>query len=149
LMIIALLDRREPAWVGFLTDRTLIGPILALQSRCLPIVFGVLWLAKKRFTTNNDRLLQLDKGLPYLSRTWILLKAMLNPLVVALVVAFFVSFADLSSYLLVQPPQVTTVAMRMFDLLHYGIKNRESGLALTLVIASAIPTLLFVRRMDW
>jgi len=149
LMIIALLDRREPAWVGFLTDRTLIGPILALQSRCLPIVFGVLWLAKKRFTTNNDRLLQLDKGLPYLSRTWILLKAMLNPLVVALVVAFFVSFADLSSYLLVQPPQVTTVAMRMFDLLHYGIKNRESGLALTLVIASAIPTMLFVRRMDW
>lgn len=149
LLIISLLDRREPAWVGFLADRTLIGPILALQSRCLPIVFGVLWLAKKRFATNNDRLLQLDQGLPYLSRTWILLKAMLNPLVVALVIAFFVSFADLSSYLLVQPPQVTTVAMRMFDLLHYGIKNRESGLALTLVIASAIPTLFFVRRMDW
>ncbi len=149
LLVIALLDRREPEWVGFLADRTLFGPILALQSRCLPIVFGVLWLARERFKWNNARLLQLDKGLPHLTRAWILLKAMMNPLAVALAVAFFVSFADLSSYLLVQPPQVTTVAMRMFDLLHYGIKNRESGLALTLVIAGALPTVFFVRRMNW
>ena len=149
LMVIALLDRREPEWVGFLADRTLFGPIVALQSRCLPIVFGVLWLAMERFKTSHHRRLQLDKGLPYLTRTWILLNAVQKPVAVAMAVAFFVSFADLSSYLLVQPPQVTTVAMRMFDLLHYGIKNRESGLALMLVIAGAVPTVLFVRRMDW
>ena len=148
LIVISVFDRREPEWIGYLADRTLCGPILALQSRCLPIVFGVLWLATERFKRNNASLLQMDRGLPYASRIWILMKALKQPITIALVVAFFVSFADLSSYLLVQPPQVTTVAMRMFDLLHYGIKNRESGLALTLVVAGAIPTWWLVRRID-
>lgn len=145
LIVIGIFDRNEPEWMGYLADRTLCGPILALQSRCLPIVFGVLWLAKERYKKHHERLLQLDMGLPYFTRIWILFKAMVNPLAVALVVAFFVAFSDLASYLLVQPPQVTTVAMRMFDLLHYGIKNRESGLALTLVLAGAIPTCIFLR----
>ena len=148
LIVIGIFDRKEPEWIGFLADRTLCGPILALQSRCLPIVFGVLWLARQRYQKHHERLLQLDMGLPYSTRIWILFKAMGNPLAVALIIAFFVAFSDLASYLLVQPPQVTTVAMRMFDLLHYGIKNRESGLALMLVIAGAIPTCLFLRRMD-
>ena len=148
LIVIGIFDRSEPEWIGYLADRTLCGPILALQSRCLPIVFGVLWLARNRYKEHHERSLQLDLGLPYLTRIWILFKAMGSPLAVALVVAFFVAFSDLASYLLVQPPQVTTVAMRMFDLLHYGIKNRESGLALTLVIAGAIPTCLFLRRID-
>ena len=148
LIVIGIFDRSEPEWIGYLADRTLCGPILALQSRCLPIVFGVLWLARNRYNEHHERTLQLDLGLPYLTRIWILFKAMGSPLAVALVVAFFVAFSDLASYLLVQPPQVTTVAMRMFDLLHYGIKNRESGLALTLVFAGAIPTCLFLRRID-
>ncbi len=148
LIVIGIFDRKEPEWIGFLADRTLCGPVLALQSRCLPIVFGVLWLARQRYEKHQLRLLQLDKGLPYFTRIWILFKAMVNPLAVALVVAFFVAFSDLASYLLVQPPQVTTVAMRMFDLLHYGIRNRESGLALTLAIAGTIPTCLFLRRID-
>lgn len=148
LIVIGIFDRSEPEWIGYLADRTLCGPILALQSRCLPIVFGVLWLARNRYKEHHERSLQLDMGLPYLTRIWILFKAMGSPLAVALVVAFFVAFSDLASYLLVQPPQVTTVAMRMFDLLHYGIKNRESGLALTLVFAGAIPTCLFLRRID-
>ena len=147
-VVIEIFDRKEPEWIVTLADRTLCGPILALQSRCLPIVFGVLWLARERFQKHHERLLQLDMGLPYFTRLWILFKAMVNPVAVALVVAFFVAFSDLASYLLVQPPQVTTVAMRMFDLLHYGIKNRESGLALTLVLAGAIPTCLFLRHID-
>lgn len=148
LIVISIFDRREPEWVGLLADRTLCGPILALQSRCLPIVFGVLWLANERFKKNNASQLQMDKGLHYTTRIWIITQALRQPIAVALVIAFSVSFADLSSYLLVQPPQVTTVAMRMFELLHYGIKNRESGLALTLVIAAAVPTWWLLRRID-
>ncbi len=145
LFVIWLFDRREPEWVGFLADRTLCGPILALQSRCLPIVFGILWLARDRYQKKNERLLLMDRGLPLATRLWILCIALRAPLVLAPIVSFFVAFADLSSYLLVQPPQVTTVAMRMFELLHYGIKNRESGLALALVLAGLLPTILWMR----
>ncbi len=146
LFVIWLFDRREPQWIGFLADRTLCGPVLALQSRCLPIVFGILWLAMQRFEKQNEALLLLDRSLPLASRVWIRLTALRSPIFIAAVVSFFIAFADLSSYLLVQPPQVTTVAMRMFDLLHYGIKNRESGLALALVLAGVLPTLLWMRR---
>ncbi len=146
LGVIWLMDRREPEWIGFLADHTLCGPILALQSRCLPIAFGMLWLATNRYQRNNERLLQMDRGLTWSTRTWILFVAIRRPIVASLVVSFFIAFADLSSYLLVQPPQVTTVAMRMFDLLHYGIKNRESGLALTLVLAGSLPPFVWMRQ---
>ncbi len=146
LVVLMLFDRSEPEWVGFLADRTLIGPILAQQTRCLPIVFGVLWLANQRYQRHNENLVRLDQGLPFITRMWIHAKAMSTPIAMAFAVSFFVSFADLATYLLVQPPQVTTVAMRMFDLLHYGIKNRESGLALSLALAGAIPTVYLVGR---
>jgi len=146
LAVIQLLDRSEPEWVGFLADRTLCAPILALQSRCWPIAFGILWLADQRFTSENQRQLTFDRVLPLSSRIWIRLRAMMRAMRIAFVVAFFVAFADLASYLLVQPPQVTTVAMRMFEMLHYGIKNRESGLALALVLLTIVPTWLLMRK---
>lgn len=146
LFILRLFDRSEPEWIGFLADRTLLGPILAQQTRCLPIVFGVLWIANQRYQRHNESLLRLDQGLPFLTRMWVHAKAMSTPIAMAFAVSFFVSFADLATYLLVQPPQVTTVAMRMFDLLHYGIKNRESGLALSLALAGALPTMYLVGR---
>ena len=147
LLVLSLVDRREPEWLGILADRTLLAPMLAQQSRCLPIVFAVLWIASERYRNRNMKLLQLDLGLRFLTRCWIRLLAMKGPILLSAIIAFFVSFADLSSYLLVQPPQVTTVAMRMFDLLHYGIKNRESGLALSLALLASIPTLIGFRRL--
>ena len=146
LIVIRLLDRSEPQWLVTLADRTLFAPILAQQSRCFPVVFALLWIASQRYRKRCARQLQLDLGLPFITRVWVGVFAMKTPILMSAMIAFFVSFADLSTYLLVQPPQVTTVAMRMFDLLHYGIKNRESGLALTLAMAGSIPTLFLLRR---
>ena len=148
LTIISLLDRSEPEWLGTLADRTLFAPILAQQTRCFPVVFALLWIASQRYRKRNARQLQLDQGLPFTTRIWIGVFAMKKPILTSATIAFFVSFADLSTYLLVQPPQVTTVAMRMFDLLHYGIKNRESGLALALALVGSVPTLFLVRRFE-
>lgn len=64
---------------------------------------------------------------------------MLKPILATLFISFTLAFGDLSSYLLVQPPGVTTIAMRMFDLLHYGTKNREAALALFLALLTTIP----------
>ena len=149
LLVIQLLNRSEWNWLQFLADRTLIGPILAMQCRCLPVAFGIVWIAKMRFDRRNTTNLQMDQGLPWMVRIWICAKAMAAPFLVASVVSFFVAFADLSSYLLVQPPGVTTVAMRMFDLLHYGTKNQESGLALVLVAFGVISSFVLLRRIEF
>lgn len=149
LLVIQLLNRSESNWGQFVADRSLIGPILAMQCRCLPVAFGIVWIAKKRFDHRNRTNLQMDQGLPRMVRIWISAKAMAAPVLVASVVSFFVAFADLSSYLLVQPPGVTTIAMRMFDLLHYGTKNQESGLALVLVAFGMVSLFLLSRQMDF
>lgn len=148
LVVIRLLNRSDSEWLQFVADRTLIGPILAMQSRCLPIAFGIVWLAKVRFELGNAAVIQLDRGLPAISRFWIRAKALGGPYSVALVVCLFVAFADLSSYLLVQPPGVTTVAMRMFDLLHYGVKNPEAGLALFLASFGMVASFFCLRRIE-
>lgn len=148
LCVIMLFDRSEPVWVPFLADRTLLGPIIALQFRCLPIVVAVLWIAKFRFERRHHLELEFDRRLPFFTRSYIWFRAMQGPILVGSCVGFFVAFADLSSYLLVQPPGVTTIAMRMFELLHYGVRNQESGLAITIAFLGMLPTLFFVRRID-
>jgi iron(III) transport system permease protein len=148
LMVIHLLSFSKQDWLNFLADRTLAGPIVALQSRSLPVVFFVLWIANERFSARNEQALRIDLGLSWASRSWIRMKAIQGPCWLASIVSFFICFADLSSYLLVQPPGVTTVAMRMFDMLHYGVKNQEAALAMTLAGISMATTMLIVRQCD-
>ncbi len=60
--------------------------------------------------------------------------ALWRPISIACVVGFAVGVSDLSSYLLVLPPGVTTIAMRIFDLLHYAVRYREAGPILLITI---------------
>lgn len=145
LFVIWIKDRNEPAWVGYVSDHTLAAPLLALQSRCLPVVFAVVWIAVLRYRSKYRELLRMDEGHGWWRRLSVGALGLRGPWVASAVVAFFVAFSDLASYLLVQPPQVTTIAMRMFDLLHYGIRNQESSLALALAIASVLPTYALMR----
>lgn len=132
LVLIKISNSANSDWFIYLADRTLASPIVALQSRCWPIAFGILWVSEQRFRTRHLNQLQMDRGLPFATRLWIRIKGMTLPILTSVLVCFFVSFADLSSYLLVLPPGVTTVSMRMFDLLHYGVKNQDASLALAL-----------------
>jgi ABC-type Fe3+ transport system permease subunit len=84
--------------------------------------------------------LQLEKSLPASTRYRVELQYVRGSIWTALWLAFLIAFGDLASYLLLQPPGVTTVAMRLFDLLHYGIRNREASLALVLALGSAVPS---------
>jgi iron(III) transport system permease protein len=120
------------SWIGTLRDRTVMMPVLGLQFRSLPIVFGVLWISRKEFDSQYRQLMDLDGSSSFQHR-----EAMVRPWLIAATISFFLCFANLESYLLVLPPAVTTIAMRMFELLHYGVQNKESVLALFLAIASS------------
>ncbi len=148
LAVLWLLDSALPAQWSFLADRTLIGPILALQTRCLPIAFGVIWIARSNFQRDYGDRMAMERGLAWWDRQRIWLRYASGSFLTAWMIAFLVAFGDLASYLLVQPPGVTTVAMRLFDLLHYGTRNREASLALILAIAAALPSLWLANRVQ-
>ncbi len=141
-----LMNRPSPMWIGFLADRTLCAPILALQFRTLPLIWWMLWIVRCQFETRFADALRLDRGLSPWTRGIIRLRFMAGPIGIGLMIGFFVAFADLSTYLLVNPPGVRTVAMAMFEQLHYGVRNKESGLALLLIAVSALPGIWVVRR---
>jgi ABC-type Fe3+ transport system permease subunit len=146
LTLLQLFNRVLPDSWSFIAERTLIGPILALQFRCLPIAYGILLLGRWRYESRHGNLIATDKSLPWWIQQSIWLKYATGSILTCLGITFFISFGDLASYLLIQPPGVTTVAMRMFELLHYGIRNREASVALVLAIAAAIPSLWLTMR---
>jgi ABC-type Fe3+ transport system permease subunit len=147
LVVGQLLNRWLPSSFGFLSDRTLLGPILGLQFRVLPVVFGLLWTMRQQYIERYGDLLQLENQLPVKNRWYASIRYTQWGWVIAFLVGFSIAFGDLASYLLVQPPGVTTVAMRMFDLLHYGTKNREAGLAVVLACLGAASSLAIVRAV--
>jgi ABC-type Fe3+ transport system permease subunit len=143
-----LFNTAMPPSLQFLSDQTLLGPILALQTRCLPVAYGILWLARHKYEAEHRELLATDASLSAWIRGWVWFRyARLAALTSALACSM-IAFGDLASYLLVQPPGVTTVAMRMFDLLHYGIRNREAGLALVLSVIAVLPSWWLSHRID-
>jgi ABC-type Fe3+ transport system permease subunit len=147
LAIGQLLNRCLPVALSFLSDRTLIGPILALQFRVLPVVFGLLWIIRQQYQDRLGELMQLESQLPAKSSIYSWVRYSQWGWITTLWIGLCIAFGDLASYLLVQPPGVTTVAMRMFDLLHYGTKNREAGLAVALALLGAISSLLWIRSL--
>jgi iron(III) transport system permease protein len=132
----------------FLGDQTLLGPILALQTRCLPVAYGILWLTQLRFVSHHESILAIDKSLPAWLRGWVWFRFAWGAMAASALACVLIALGDLASYLLVQPPGVTTVAMRMFDLLHYGIRNREASLALVLSAVAILPSWWLARRIQ-
>lgn len=143
-----LLNTAMPTSIQFLSDQTLLGPILALQTRCLPVAYGLLWLARSRFETQHGSLLLMERSLPRWVRLWVWLRHAQLAILAGALACSMIAFGDLASYLLVQPPGVTTVAMRMFELLHYGIRNREASLALLLSTIAVLPSWWLARRIE-
>lgn len=144
LLVGHFLNHSLPNSLTFLADQTLLGPILGLQFRVLPVVFGLLWLARQQYEERYAELHQLENQLPFWMRLNSWMRFSQWHWLIAFWVGFSIAFGDLASYLLVQPPGVTTVAMRMFDLLHYGTKNREAGLAVVLAVLGAISSLVWL-----
>ncbi|MCE2754294.1 MAG: hypothetical protein LW720_20755, partial [Pirellula sp.] len=71
LLIGQILNRwLSDSW-SFLADQTLLGPILALQFRVLPVVFGLIWVAQQQYLHRYGELLALEAGLSYRMRFYV------------------------------------------------------------------------------
>lgn len=128
LLVEWLLNRSWPAWLGLLYDQSLAAPALAQQFRLLPLAWLMTWAIRASVSPATRQQLELDG----LSR-WQSLRLVLWPqtrgrwLVAALALAVL-SIGELSCTILVLPPGVSTVSMRLFGLLHFGMRHQDSGL---------------------
>ncbi len=128
MLVIDLLNRDSPAVFGQLFDSTLAAPILAQQFRMLPMAWLLIYTIMAAIGRQSWELSAME-GLS----SWQRLRCVLLPqaglrLVAAGLLLVVISMGELSSSILVLPPGVTTISMRLFEMLHFGMRHQDSGL---------------------
>lgn len=129
IVTILLLNRSEPEWVGLLYDSTLAAPILAQQFRLLPLAWILLITIDASISPSTREQMQLDRARNFGGLIQIVIPQVWPKLLVAFVLLAAISFGELSCSILVLPPGVTTVSMRLFEMLHFGMRHQDSGLS--------------------
>lgn len=133
LSVIWLLNREQSDLLVWLYDRTIFAPWLAMLIKALPIAILLLWYA---FRSVSDELLESasTEGSGRIGRLFrIGLPSRWRSVAVAWLAAFAVAAGDLAASILVIPPGVTTIPVRVFGLLHSGVDDQVAGICLTTV----------------
>lgn len=133
-----LLNR--PGWhtLNMLYDRTILAPWLVLTARALAPAILILWHALRTLPAEMLDGAALD-GAGWLSRLWrIALPCRIPAVCLAWLIAFAVALADLAASILVAPPGMTTLSIRIFGLLHAGVEDYVAGICLSQTILFAV-----------
>jgi iron(III) transport system permease protein len=139
--IIALLNHPSDSFFSPLTtlyDRTLLAPVVVQVARALPLVS--LWMYSQLLSVPPDLLeAARSEGAGPLTRLWrVAIPLRTAGLTAAAGIALVLAVSELSATLLVVPPGVTPISVRIFQLLHYGVDDRVAALALSIVGLAAI-----------
>lgn len=129
-MVSTLITRvlNQPGFLGDLYYKTLTAPIVAQQFRLLPLAWLLICGLMATISTRSWELALTDG----LSRRQIL-KTVIVPqvwrrLLMASVLLGLMSVGELSCTIGVLPPGVTTTSMRLFEILHFGMRHQDSAL---------------------
>lgn len=123
-------------------DHTILAPVLVQTLRAIPL--ATLVIGSQLATVPQD---VLDSATSEGATWWRQLVGIVLPLrwhavAATACLSLIVTVSDLSATLLVSPPGVSTLSVRIFGLLHYGAEDRVSALCLALAIAlGALATL--------
>jgi iron(III) transport system permease protein len=137
LAIISLLNRRELSWLTALYDHSILAPWLAQTLRILPAIVLIQWAAFRSVPREVLEMAALDGARPVQQFLSIALPMRWPAVIVAWLVGLILALGELSASILVLPPGATTVAQRIFGLLHAGAGDDVAGLGLvqTVIVA--------------
>lgn len=120
--------------LGWFYDRTLLAPVLAQQSRLLPLAWLLVGGILSSVSQPAWELAQVDQLSLWQRWRTLIWRPTRRLWLLTWVVLAAVSAGELSTHLLLLPPGVTTVAQHLFELLHFGMRYQDSGLCLALIV---------------
>ncbi|MBX3420100.1 MAG: iron ABC transporter permease [Pirellulaceae bacterium] len=134
-------------WLGQLYSTTLIAPILAQQFRLLPVA----WLMICGLVGSTARRtweLAGSDGLGSMAtlRRVVWPHARRPALALGLLLALL-SIGELSCSIGVLPPGVSTLSMRLFEILHFGMRHQDSGLCGILILLGWLSATVIARTV--
>lgn len=125
----------------WLYDETMFAPCVAQIVRALPVATFVLWPALASVSQEGLDSATSDGASWWHRLAWVALPQRLPALCAAWLLAFAVAVGELAATILVIPPGPTTVSVRVFSLLHYGVDDQVAGLCLAVMLAVAALTI--------
>lgn len=134
LTMATLVNQPNSPWLIYLYDRTLFLPWLVLSLRLFP--FGVI-LAEvlvRRISTRPWQIVELSGPNPWMRFRHGIWPQLASPLGMLWLLILALALGDLSATILAVPPGMTTAAIRIFNLAHYGVGDQLAGLCLTTVM---------------
>jgi iron(III) transport system permease protein len=146
LGIIWLLDRPFPPGLIWLYDRTLFAPILAMLIRTLPIAILFGWHILQSVADDVLDAAACDGAGHWRQFWWIAAPPRLGSLLAVWLVVFALAAGDLACSILVVPPGVTTVPIRVFGLLHAGVDDQVAAVSLVM-LAGLLPVPILVTSL--
>lgn len=138
LVVIWLLNREGSDLLIWLYDRSILAPCLAMLVKGLPVTILISWYT---FQTVPDKIIESAavEGANWVVRFW-RIGVLQHRLTLggAWLAAFAVATGDLAASILVIPPGVSTIPVRVFGLLHSGVDDQVAGICLTNVAGFVI-----------
>jgi len=138
LALIGLLNRPEIPPLVWLYDQSILAPWLAFSVRGVGPATLILWHAFRTIPREMLDAATVDGAGPVARLWWIVLPCRVWALALAWLVALAVALGDLAASVLVVPPGVTTLSIRIFGLLHYGVEDRVAGICLAQIAMFAV-----------
>lgn len=123
------------AWLSWWYDHSILAPWAAQFFRTLPLVtllIGIQLSSLSQEVVDSAESEGAGWGRQLL---WIVIPLYWPGLIAAVCMALVVAVGELAATLLVVPPGVSTLSIRIFGLLHYGAEDQVSALSLMLALA--------------
>lgn len=139
--IAALRTSSGGEWLDVAAERTVLIPWLYLALRAAPLATALIWYSLRTLPEGLFESLTLD-GVGTIEQLWrVVLPLRWRAAAAAWIIAAGLSAGELAGTILLIPGRVSTVAVRMFQLLHAGVDDRLAGLCLTSAIGYAVAAL--------
>jgi iron(III) transport system permease protein len=124
-------------WLNYLYDRTIAVAVLAQSMRAFPLVFFLVWQALRSIPPSMFEMAQLD-GVGPLGRLWLAARQRLAAIALAGLAAAVLAFGELAATILVVPPGIEPLSVRVFGLLHFNVEDQIAGISLVLILLHAV-----------
>lgn len=137
MAIIWLLNRPEWPSLVFLYDHTVLPPLLAQILRALPVSTFVMWYSLRSVPTSTVEAAAAEGAKDGVLLWKIAVPQRLAALGATWLVAFAIALGELPGSFLTAPPDVMTLPLRVFNLIHYGVEDYVAGILLGLLVIYA------------
>jgi iron(III) transport system permease protein len=135
--LISVFDNPMWPWLNDLYDRTIVMAVFAQALRAFPLVFFLVWQSLTSIPQPMFEMAQLD-GVGLVGRLWLAIRQRWAAIALAGLAAAVLAFGELAATILVVPPGIEPLSVRIFNLLHFNVEDQVAGISVVLILMHAM-----------